>query len=98
MLVRNRRSRVVMKRPRLYVMLAASLAVPAVAAAIMAVPAVAAAPTPVSLTNCGGTLAPDPSGAANGEPNLLDYTIPVRHRHHGLHDHRRSAVVRRREP
>lgn len=75
MLVRNRRSRVVMKRPRLYVMLAASLAVPAVAAAIMAVPAVAAAPTPVSLTNCGGTLAPDPSGAANGEPNLLDYTI-----------------------
>jgi len=75
MLDRNRRGRVVMKRPRLYAMLATCLAVPAVAATIMAAPAMAAAPTPVSLTNCGGSLAPDPSGPASGEPNLLDYTI-----------------------
>jgi hypothetical protein len=30
-------------------------------------------PTPESLTICGGTVSHDPSGAAAGEPNLLDY-------------------------
>jgi len=35
----------------------------------------AAPPTPASLTNCGGTISPDPTGKASGEPNLLDYRI-----------------------
>lgn len=43
----------------------AGLALPAAASA--------AAPTPASLTDCGGTVFPDPTGAAAGEPNLLDY-------------------------
>lgn len=37
--------------------------------------AAATPPTPESLTNCGGTLTPDSSGAAQGEPNLLDYAF-----------------------
>ena len=35
--------------------------------------AAAAPPTPESLTSCGGTLAADPTGTSQGEPNLLDY-------------------------
>jgi hypothetical protein len=35
--------------------------------------AATAPPTPASLTDCGGTVSHDPSGAAAGEPNLLDY-------------------------
>lgn len=35
--------------------------------------AATAPPTPESLTDCGGTVSHDPSGAAAGEPNLLDY-------------------------
>lgn len=31
--------------------------------------------TPESLTNCGGTLTPDATGASQGEPNLLDYAF-----------------------
>lgn len=31
------------------------------------------APTPESLTDCGGTVAHDPTGSTAGEPNLLDY-------------------------
>ncbi len=30
-------------------------------------------PTPESLTNCGGQLSADATGAAQGQPNLLDY-------------------------
>lgn len=46
-----------------------------VALAACALPAVAgaAAPPPTSLTDCGGNVSADPSGAGNEEPNLLDY-------------------------
>ena len=37
--------------------------------------AATAPPTPESLTNCGGTLTPDSTGASQGQPNLLDYTF-----------------------
>jgi hypothetical protein len=37
--------------------------------------AATAPPTPESLTNCGGTLTPDASGASQDEPYLLDYAF-----------------------
>ena len=45
--------------------------------ATAALPAAGAATpvTPASLTNCGGSLSPDSSGKAAGEPYLLDYKI-----------------------
>ncbi len=44
---------------------------------VCALPAVAnaAAVTPESLTTCSGSIAPDASGTAIGEPYLLDYTF-----------------------
>lgn len=66
---RNRRSRALALRPALLALCSAlSLCVlPAVASA--------AAPTPVSLTDCTGSIAPDSTGAAVGEPYLLDYSF-----------------------
>ncbi len=66
---RNRRSRVLALRPALLALCSAlSLCVlPAVAGA--------AAPTPASLTECTGSIAPDSTGAALGEPYLLDYSF-----------------------
>ena len=40
---------------------------------VVAGTAAAAAPTPESLTNCGGYIAPDPAGPSSGSPYLLDY-------------------------
>ena len=54
-----------------------AVAVVGLALTAVALPALAGAatapPTPESLTNCGGTLTHDATGASLGEPNLLDY-------------------------
>ncbi len=48
----------------------------AIACALPAVASAATTPvTPASLTNCGGHVSADPTGASQGEPNLLDYKI-----------------------
>jgi hypothetical protein len=61
------RPRVVMPLAFLGAGLAASLAVPAGAGAALV--------TPASLTGCYGGVSADATGAASGEPNLLDYSI-----------------------
>jgi len=73
--VRNHGPRAGRVRTSLVLSLVAAGAVGAQIGLPSASGAAAPPPTPESLTNCGGTLTADSSGAAQGQPNLLDYSF-----------------------